>query len=105
MCVLHSVILVAICWCAGIKVRVYCQVGKENQGKFALDVAVKTLDFYKKYVALAVHCIKSSYSFAEVFFCALQYYVFLGYYLLGCFGNVCIYPIFYSLFKVVKVLC
>ncbi|KAG5541207.1 hypothetical protein RHGRI_021155 [Rhododendron griersonianum] len=65
----------------GIKVRVYCQVGKENQGKFALDVAVKTLDFYKKYVALAVHCIKSSYSFAEVFFCALQYYVFLGYYL------------------------
>ncbi|KAG5541209.1 hypothetical protein RHGRI_021155 [Rhododendron griersonianum] len=35
----------------GIKVRVYCQVGKENQGKFALDVAVKTLDFYKKYFA------------------------------------------------------
>lgn len=33
----------------GIKVRVYCQVGKSNQGKFALDVAVKTLDLYKKY--------------------------------------------------------
>ncbi|OVA04489.1 Peptidase M1 [Macleaya cordata] len=33
----------------GIKVRVYCQVGKGNQGKFALDVAVKTLDLYKVY--------------------------------------------------------
>ncbi|RRT81706.1 hypothetical protein B296_00019557 [Ensete ventricosum] len=32
----------------GIKVRVYCQVGKSSQGKFALDVAVKTLDLYKK---------------------------------------------------------
>ena len=35
---------------SGIKVRVYCQVGKSNQGKFALDVAVKTLDLYKKYI-------------------------------------------------------
>ena len=35
---------------AGVKVRVYCQVGKANQGKFALDVAVKTLDLYKEYV-------------------------------------------------------
>lgn len=35
----------------GIKVRVYCQVGKANQGKFALDVAVKTLDLYKEYFA------------------------------------------------------
>lgn len=34
--------------CTGIKVRVYCQVGKSSQGKFALDVAVKTLDLYKK---------------------------------------------------------
>ncbi|OMO66979.1 Peptidase M1, alanine aminopeptidase/leukotriene A4 hydrolase [Corchorus capsularis] len=33
----------------GIKVRVYCQVGKSNQGKFALDVAVKTLEYYKDY--------------------------------------------------------
>ena len=31
----------------GVKVRVYCQVGKANQGKFALDVAVKTLELYK----------------------------------------------------------
>ncbi|XP_057957573.1 aminopeptidase M1 [Malania oleifera] len=36
----------------GIKVRVYCQVGKANQGKFALQVAVKTLDLYKKYFAV-----------------------------------------------------
>ncbi|KAK9101455.1 hypothetical protein Scep_024885 [Stephania cephalantha] len=35
----------------GIKVRVYCQVGKANQGKLALDVAVKTLDLYKLYFA------------------------------------------------------
>ncbi|GKB34146.1 aminopeptidase M1 [Tanacetum coccineum] len=34
---------------AGIKVRVYCQAGKANQGMFALDVAVKTLDLYKEY--------------------------------------------------------
>nr|GMC49388.1 aminopeptidase M1 [Ipomoea batatas] len=33
----------------GIPVRVYCQVGKANQGKFALDVAVKTLGIYKEY--------------------------------------------------------
>uniref|UniRef100_A0A0A0L0S9 Aminopeptidase n=1 Tax=Cucumis sativus TaxID=3659 RepID=A0A0A0L0S9_CUCSA len=33
----------------GVKVRVYCQVGKANQGKFALHVAVKTLDLYKEY--------------------------------------------------------
>uniref|UniRef100_A0A5B7A8X7 Aminopeptidase n=1 Tax=Davidia involucrata TaxID=16924 RepID=A0A5B7A8X7_DAVIN len=36
----------------GIKVRVYCQVGKANQGKFALNVAVKTLDLYKEYFAV-----------------------------------------------------
>ena len=35
---------------AGIKVRVYCQVGKANQGSFALNVAVKTLELYKEYV-------------------------------------------------------
>ncbi|CAI0401332.1 unnamed protein product [Linum tenue] len=35
----------------GVKVRVYCQVGKANQGKFALDVAVKTLELYKEYFA------------------------------------------------------
>ncbi|XP_075641384.1 aminopeptidase M1-like isoform X2 [Castanea sativa] len=36
----------------GIKVRVYCQVGKADQGKFALDVAVKTLGLYKEYFAV-----------------------------------------------------
>ncbi|KAL4607644.1 hypothetical protein ACB092_09G190300 [Castanea dentata] len=36
----------------GVKVRVYCQVGKVNQGKFALDVAVRTLEFYKEYFAM-----------------------------------------------------
>ncbi|KAL8537471.1 hypothetical protein ACS0TY_012555 [Phlomoides rotata] len=33
----------------GILVRVYCQVGKASQGKFALYVAVKTLGLYKEY--------------------------------------------------------
>ncbi|ONI33136.1 hypothetical protein PRUPE_1G407900 [Prunus persica] len=36
----------------GVKVRVYCQVGKANQGKFALYVAVKTLELYKEYFAM-----------------------------------------------------
>eukprot|EP00253_Pinus_taeda_P000536 PITA_00536 len=34
---------------AGNKVRVYCEVGKTNQGMFALDVAVRTLPYYAKY--------------------------------------------------------
>ncbi|KAE8678719.1 Aminopeptidase M1 [Hibiscus syriacus] len=33
----------------GIKVRVYSQVGKANQGKFALNVALQTLGFYTDY--------------------------------------------------------
>ncbi|XP_002516101.2 aminopeptidase M1 [Ricinus communis] len=36
----------------GIKVRVYCQVGKANQGRFALHVAVKTLELYKEYFSV-----------------------------------------------------
>ncbi|KAM4129174.1 hypothetical protein ACJW30_01G002200 [Castanea mollissima] len=36
----------------GIKVRVYSQVGKVNQGNFALDVAVRTLELYKEYFAV-----------------------------------------------------
>ncbi|XP_031371428.1 aminopeptidase M1-like isoform X2 [Punica granatum] len=36
----------------GIKVRVYTQVGEKNQGKFALHVAVKTLELYKEYFAV-----------------------------------------------------
>ncbi|XP_057851745.1 aminopeptidase M1 [Cryptomeria japonica] len=34
---------------AGNKVRVYTEVGKTSQGKFALDVALLTLPFYAKY--------------------------------------------------------
>ncbi|KAL9687308.1 hypothetical protein QQ045_031708 [Rhodiola kirilowii] len=33
----------------GIKVRVYCPVGKSDDGKFALSVAVRTLDIYKEF--------------------------------------------------------
>lgn len=36
---------------AGVKVSVYCPVGKSEQGKFGLEVAVKVLDLYKKYVS------------------------------------------------------
>ncbi|KAH7523844.1 hypothetical protein FEM48_Zijuj06G0055200 [Ziziphus jujuba var. spinosa] len=36
----------------GVKVRVYCQVGKANEGKFALHVAVKTLKLYEEYFAV-----------------------------------------------------
>ncbi|GLT85576.1 hypothetical protein SLE2022_037630 [Rubroshorea leprosula] len=36
----------------GVQVRVYSQVGKANQGKFALHVAVKTLELYKEYFAV-----------------------------------------------------
>ncbi|GMY34642.1 aminopeptidase M1-like isoform X1, partial [Fagus crenata] len=33
----------------GIKVRVYCPVGKSDKGKFALNVAVKSLDIFTRY--------------------------------------------------------
>ncbi|XP_057771207.1 aminopeptidase M1-like isoform X2 [Salvia miltiorrhiza] len=33
----------------GIKVRSYCPVGKSDKGKFALDIAMKTLSFFKMY--------------------------------------------------------
>uniref|UniRef100_A0A3P9QDP2 Aminopeptidase n=1 Tax=Poecilia reticulata TaxID=8081 RepID=A0A3P9QDP2_POERE len=36
----------------GIKVRVYTPVGKAEQGKFALEVACKTLPFYKDYFSV-----------------------------------------------------
>ncbi|GFY97179.1 aminopeptidase M1 [Actinidia rufa] len=36
----------------GIKVRVYCPVGKSDKGKFALNVAVKALDLFKKYFSM-----------------------------------------------------
>ncbi|GMN36050.1 hypothetical protein TIFTF001_005719 [Ficus carica] len=36
----------------GVKVRVYCQVGKADQGKFALHIAVQTLELYKEYFSM-----------------------------------------------------
>ncbi|CAM8970525.1 unnamed protein product [Rhodiola kirilowii] len=36
----------------GAKVRVYCPVGKSDYGTYALDVAVKSLEIYKKFFAL-----------------------------------------------------
>lgn len=38
---------------SGNKVRVYCGVGKTEQGRFALDVATKTLPFYEQYFGTA----------------------------------------------------
>ncbi|KAK2165380.1 hypothetical protein LSH36_51g04005 [Paralvinella palmiformis] len=37
----------------GVQVRVYTPAGKSEQGKFALEVAVKTLPFYKDYFNIA----------------------------------------------------
>lgn len=37
----------------GVKVRVYTPVGKKDQGTFALEVAVKTLPFYRQYFNIA----------------------------------------------------
>lgn len=37
----------------GVKIRVYTPVGKAEDGKFALDVAVKTLPFYNDYFKIA----------------------------------------------------
>lgn len=33
---------------AGVKVRVYCPVGKSDKGEYALHVAVKTLDLFTR---------------------------------------------------------
>lgn len=33
----------------GVKIRMYTGVGKTDQGKFALDVAVKCLEYYEEY--------------------------------------------------------
>lgn len=37
----------------GVLIRVYTPVGKKEQGKFALEVSVKTLPFYKDYFGIA----------------------------------------------------
>ncbi|KAK4479549.1 hypothetical protein RD792_015066 [Penstemon davidsonii] len=36
----------------GIKVRVYCPVGKSEKGKFALNIALKTLEFFTMYFSM-----------------------------------------------------
>uniref|UniRef100_A0A7N0VB99 Aminopeptidase n=1 Tax=Kalanchoe fedtschenkoi TaxID=63787 RepID=A0A7N0VB99_KALFE len=36
----------------GIKVRVYCPVGRSKEGTYALDVALRTLQFYRIYFAV-----------------------------------------------------
>ncbi|GAV84937.1 Peptidase_M1 domain-containing protein/DUF3358 domain-containing protein [Cephalotus follicularis] len=36
----------------GVKVGVYCPVGKSDEGKFALDLAIKSLDIYTKYFSM-----------------------------------------------------
>ena len=37
----------------GVTVRVYTPIGKEEQGRFALDVAARTLSFFEEYFAIA----------------------------------------------------
>jgi aminopeptidase N len=36
----------------GVKVRVYTPLGKKEQGKFALEVSLKTLPFYDQYFGI-----------------------------------------------------
>ncbi|KAJ0974462.1 hypothetical protein J5N97_016427 [Dioscorea zingiberensis] len=36
----------------GIKVRAYCPIGKSDQGKFGLNIAVKSLELFKKYFSV-----------------------------------------------------
>lgn len=53
---LISFVLTSFCFCPivsptshlGIKVRAYCPVGESDKGRFALNVAVKSLDLFKK---------------------------------------------------------
>ena len=41
---------------AGNTVRVYCEVGKSNQGNFSMDIAVRTLPYYAKYNSKIMWC-------------------------------------------------
>lgn len=40
--------LLHLLFCAGIRVRSYCPVGKSEKGKLALNIAVKSLELYTK---------------------------------------------------------
>ena len=37
----------------GVLVRVYAPPGKKEQGKFALDISIKALPYYKEYFQIA----------------------------------------------------
>lgn len=37
----------------GVKIRVYTPIGKSEQGRFAMEVAAKALDYYKEYFQIA----------------------------------------------------
>ncbi|KAK1575909.1 hypothetical protein Q3G72_009448 [Acer saccharum] len=41
--------LSAACTFTGVNVRVYCPVDRSDEGKFALDLAIKSLDIFSKY--------------------------------------------------------
>lgn len=44
----QMIVLVHILTRVGIKVGVYCPVGKSDEGKFSLEVAVKSLDIFTR---------------------------------------------------------
>lgn len=47
--IFHLVFTLEFLSCAAeVKVRVYSPAGKSDEGRFALDVAVKTLELYTK---------------------------------------------------------
>lgn len=56
----------------GVKVRVYCQVGKTKQGNFALHVAVKTLELFKGYVLPSLVTFSINWSLA-VYGCPVEW--------------------------------
>ncbi|KAM1313012.1 hypothetical protein ACFX2F_017091 [Malus domestica] len=58
----------------GVKVRVYCQVGKANQGAFALNFAVSALEFYRDYFAVPYPLPKLDMVAIPDFFGAMENY-------------------------------
>lgn len=42
----------------GVEVRVYTPVGKKEQGTYALDVAIKSLNYYNEYFGIKYHLSK-----------------------------------------------
>ncbi|KAM1507527.1 hypothetical protein TB2_016593 [Malus domestica] len=58
----------------GVKVRVYCQVGKANQGAFALNFAVSALEFYRDFFAVPYPLPKLDMVAIPDFFGAMENY-------------------------------